>query len=281
MDYTSAINSLPVMPEVAAKIISIAEDKIEISFKELENIIKIDPVLTSKILKVANSSLYARQGEIKSLQVAITLLGFKNIKSLVLLISASSLFAKYTKKRFFKNYWKHSIITAIIAKDIAIKNNNKNSAEELFLAGLLHDIGKAILFISNEDRYNEILQLLEEDSLSKLEDRYFHTTHKDVGAIVLEKWNFPAIYIDIAKEHGMLNISSQNKTFIILVSIADLLCEKLLNENFKQSDQEILDTLVKYTSLSEKNINEYETSFLKSIEEDPFFKECKSLFLLD
>lgn len=278
MDYTAAINSLPVMPEVALKIVSIAEDKIDISFKELENIIKLDPVLTSKILKVANSSLYARQGEIKSLQVAITLLGFKNIKSLVLLISASSLFAKYNKKAFFKNYWKHSMITAFIARDIARITDNKNLAEELFLGGLLHDIGKAILFISNEERYNEIIQATRDESTSVLEDRFFHTSHKEVGAIVLEKWNFPEIFIDIAKEHGAVNISSQNKNIIILLSIADLLSEKILNKYFKKRDQELLEELVKFTNISDEDLNKYETSFMKIIEEDPYFKECETLF---
>ena len=102
--YENYLRNLPVVPDVAAKILSIAEDKIEISFKELENIIIVDPGLSAKILKVANSALYARQKEIKTLQMAITLLGFKNIKSLVMLVSASNVFAKFSKTRFYQLY---------------------------------------------------------------------------------------------------------------------------------------------------------------------------------
>jgi hypothetical protein len=93
-DYIEQLKDIPVMPEVAAKVARLTEDRLEISFRELETIIKTDPGLTAKILKIANSALYARQREIKSLQMAITLLGFKNIKSLVLLITASGFFPR-------------------------------------------------------------------------------------------------------------------------------------------------------------------------------------------
>ena len=99
--YESYLKNLPVMPEVATRVMRIAEDKLDISFKELEEIIKLDPGLTVKILRIANSALYARQREIKSLQMAITLLGFKNIKSLVLLVAASNTFARYKKTAFY------------------------------------------------------------------------------------------------------------------------------------------------------------------------------------
>ena len=62
--YLDRIRDLPVMPEVAAKVVNLTEGKLEISFKELESIIKVDPGLTAKILKIANSALYARQREI-------------------------------------------------------------------------------------------------------------------------------------------------------------------------------------------------------------------------
>ena len=75
-EYARYLKTIPVIPEVSAKILSIAEDKLDISFKELESIIKIDPGLSAKILKVANSALYARQKKVTSLQTAITLLGF-------------------------------------------------------------------------------------------------------------------------------------------------------------------------------------------------------------
>ena len=105
-DYAEYLKSMPVIPDIATKILSIAESHIEISFKELEETIKIDPGLSAKILRVANSALYSRQKEITNLQMAITLLGFKNIKSLVLLVTASSLFTKRETAGFYRFFWK-------------------------------------------------------------------------------------------------------------------------------------------------------------------------------
>jgi HD-like signal output (HDOD) protein len=139
------INDLPVIPSVAIKVINLAENGLDISFKELENIIKIDPGLTAKILKIANSALYARQKEIESLQKAITLLGFKNIKSLVLLVIAAKFFHKEKNIEFYQHFWKHSIITAFIAKTIVTNSDKIEMAELAFVCGLLHNIGRVVL----------------------------------------------------------------------------------------------------------------------------------------
>ena len=95
--YLSNVRDLPVMPDVAAKILAFKEHEFDLSFRQLQDIIKVDIGLTTKILKIANSALYARQREIKDLQTAITLLGFKNIKTLILLVTASTFFAKIRK----------------------------------------------------------------------------------------------------------------------------------------------------------------------------------------
>ena len=155
-NYEQYLKKLPVIPEVATKIMSIAEEKLDISFKELENIIKMDPGLTAKILKIANSALYARQREITSLQMAITLLGFKNIKSLVMLVTASNTFAKYKKTEFYQFFWKHSILTAFFAKHISLRCNKKELSEEVFLSAILHNIGQVALFNSDQEKYPDL-----------------------------------------------------------------------------------------------------------------------------
>ena len=155
--YEKFMKQLPVIPEVATKIMGIAEDGSEISFRELENIIKVDPGLTTKILRVANSAMYARQREIKNLQMAITLLGLKNLKSLVLLVTASNLFGKANKKDFYTRFWRHSVVTAFLARHIALRSNQKELADEAFLAGLLHDIGQAAFYNAVADEYDSIL----------------------------------------------------------------------------------------------------------------------------
>ena len=136
--YDKYMKYLPVMPDAAVKIMAMAEEGSDVSFTELERAIKIDPGLTTKILKVANSAMYARQREIKSLQMAITLLGMKNIRSLVMLVAASGLFSRAKKAVFYSDFWQHAVTSAFLSKHIATRTGHKELAEEVFLAQVCH-----------------------------------------------------------------------------------------------------------------------------------------------
>ena len=143
------IKELPIMPQVASKILQLQEEHLEISFKELERIILMDPALTAKILKVANSALYSRQKEIANLQQAITLLGFKIIKSLVLLVCASNLFGKSSKSKSAEvELWRHLILTSFLSKSLALRLGKDEIQEDAFISGLLHDVGRIVILLS-------------------------------------------------------------------------------------------------------------------------------------
>ncbi len=267
------------MPEAATRIMAIAEDKLDISFKELENIIKMDPALTTKILKIANSALYARQREIKSLQMAITLLGFKNIKSLVLLVAASNTFARLQKTEFYQFFWGHSILTAFYAKHIAIRCNKKEIAEECFLGALLHDIGQVAFFNANRKRYLLIVDLLMAAiDIEEVEEKNFGLNHRALGASILHKWNFPDLYVDVAREHNSLNITSAHKSLIIIISIADLLSETYRFNEVSSAKDGLLKELFQHTVLQESDLDYYKNKFMDDCKNDALFQECRNLF---
>jgi len=265
---------------VAAKVLDIAEGSLDISFKELENIIKVDPGLTAKILKIANSALYARQREIKNLQMAITLLGFKNIKSLVLLVTASNLFLKMQKSAFHKAFWKHSLIAAFFAKNISIRCRKNDMAEEAFLSGLLHNIGQAVFFNYDSDKYLNILKREEEsgEPLEKIEREEYGTDHKEVGAAILQKWNFPEQYSDTALEHESLNITSPYKNLILTVTTGDLLAVKLGFGILTSFKEELYRKILPYTCLNNSDAEYYENHFFNELKKDPLFNDCQALF---
>ncbi|MEJ2663470.1 MAG: HDOD domain-containing protein [Spirochaetia bacterium] len=274
------INDLPVLPEVATKVINLAEDGLDISFKELENIIKIDPGLTSKILKIANSALYARQKEIESLQKAITLLGFKNIKSLVLLVIAARFFQKAENVDFYRGFWRHSIITAFMAKTIMIKSNKIEISELSFICGLLHNIGQAMLFNVDPQKYSQVMEKSSQNNnwIEVYEEELFGVNHRQLGAELFKKWNFPETFIDVVLEHDSLNITSQYKNLIIIITLSDLITDKLGFGVFFPAKSELLDTLLLHTALSKKDIEYYEKYFLENLKKDPLFHECRELF---
>ena len=269
--YSKYLNALPVMPDIAAKLLSIPEDNINISFKELEDLIKVDPGLTTKILKVANSAMYARQKEVTSLQTAITLLGFKTIKSLVFLISASNMFKKDKEQEFYRYFWQHSITTAFLAQNLAQKSGFKRIVDEAFLAGLLHDIGRIALYQANSQVYLEIRSEEEEAKI-------FGATHKEVGEAILSDWDFPALYVDAAREHNSLNITSQHKTTIIIVSAADLLSGHLSESRLSETNDDLLEAFMVRINLDKNDINYYITEFYEELITMPLFRECSNLF---
>jgi len=278
--YESYLKNLPVMPEVATRIMRIAEDKLDISFKELEEIIKVDPGLTVKILRIANSALYARQREIKSLQMAITLLGFKNIKSLVLLVTASNTFAKHKKTAFYQSFWKHSILSAFFAKHIALRCNKKEQSEEVFLGAMLHSIGRVAFFNSDQEKYQSIAAEAENSvlDLEKLEKEAYGMDHKELGASILKGWNFPDLYVDVARENESENITSVHKALIIIVSVASLLVDIHILKKFSPARQNLLTNLFRHTSLKESDLDYYQHNFIADLKKDSMFQECQALF---
>jgi putative nucleotidyltransferase with HDIG domain len=271
---------MPVIPEVAAKILSIAEEKLDISFKELEDIIKVDPGLTSKVLKIANSALYARQREIKSLQMAITLLGFKNLKSLVLLISASGAFSRFKNDPFFQYFWKHSILTAFLAKHMATRANRKELAEDSFIAGLLHDIGQVAIYNADNAAYQPVVTaLLGGNALvEEFERGICGTDHHEVGASLLAKWSLPEVYVDTAREHQSLNITSAHKALIYFVSAADMIAHYIRVGSTPEAERRLLHDLLERNNLKGDDLDYYRRSFMGDLQTDPLFRECRPLF---
>jgi HD-like signal output (HDOD) protein len=278
--YLDTFRDLPVMPEVAAKVMNLAEGGHDISFTELERIIKADSGLTARILKIANSALYARQREIKSLQMAITLLGFKNIKILVLLVTASNLFPMLRKSGFHQAYWKHSILSAFFSRKLAVRCGRSDSAEEAFIAGLLHDIGQVVLACSSPERYAQALdaERLGALLLETIEEQMFDANHREVGGALLRKWNFPDLYADVALEHETLNIGSPHKTFVILVSAASILSEKISQGDISPPKRELLDALLPHTCLTLAQADDFIAACSAELAQDSLFQEYKLLF---
>ncbi len=278
--FEQYLKSMPSIPDVAAKILSIAEDRLDISFKDLEDIIRVDPSLTAKVLKIANSAMYARQREIKSLQTAITLLGFNNLKSLVLLVTASGTFARDRNDPFFQYFWKHSILSAFLARHMAIRCNRKDAAEDCFIAGLLHDIGQAALYNADRERYQPAVAALIEGKIpvEKIEDQIYGTDHRAIGASLLAHWSFPDLYVDTAREHQSLNITSPHKALIFMVSTADLVEELIRIGTLDAESEQLLAALIQRTELTQSDLQYYTTSFMADMRKDPLFLECRSLF---
>ncbi len=282
-DYLASMNTLPVMPEVAAKILAMAENDMDFTFTELENIIKVDPGLTSRVLKVANSALYARSREITNLQTAIGLMGFKNLRSMVVLVTASSLYRHQSSGWILKTLWKESVIAAFSCKALAISTGNRELAEEAFLAGLLQDIGKLAFALKQPEDYATLNQTitqtsqLPDEDLSRAEEDAYKITHKKLGSEILQQWNFPEMYVDVCKNHGSLQVPNRFKKLVIIATIGATISKLSAQEPLGSSVQQFLQPFLPYLGISLEDLESFRKAQDERVERDTMFKSCMTL----
>jgi HD-like signal output (HDOD) protein len=186
---------LPPMPQVAARVMQIDESQISVSAEQIKNIIQADLALSTKLLKLANSAFYARGNRINNLSQAIALLGFKTVKGLSLLVSAASIIPKKGNFKIMKDFWMRSVLTALIAKIIAEKVGKEKLKDEIFMVGLLRQIGKSILANHFADEYAICYQMsaeaMDEEKLHQLENMKWQFDSRDVSVYAMKTWNFP------------------------------------------------------------------------------------------
>ncbi len=186
---------LPPMPQVAARVMQIDESQVSVSAEQIKNIIQADMALSTKILKLANSAFYARGNRIQNLSQAIALLGFKTVKGLSLLVSAASIIPKKGNFKIMKELWMRSVLTALVAKIIAEKVGKEKLKDEIFMIGLLRQIGKSILANQFSEEYTICFQMsgegVDEEKLHQLENMKWQFTSADASAFAMKSWNFP------------------------------------------------------------------------------------------
>ena len=195
------IHGLPVMPAVALEVLdSMAGADTDI--KDLARRITQDQAIAARVLRVANSPLYGLQMRVASIHDAIVVLGFSAVRSLVLAAAiVTSLPAGRCPGFNQERFWRHVLGTAVAAQ--ALAKPLKRSPEPLFIAGLLHDIGRLVMVALYPEHYTRVLdQVGEQDCcLRDGEQTVFGFDHAAVGAALAGRWNFPADIVDALAWH--------------------------------------------------------------------------------
>ena len=223
-------NEIEMLPQVAVQVINTVSNQ-NSSANDLYKIITIDQALTTKILKIANSAFYGFYREINSLSRAITILGFRTIKNLVVAVSTKNLFKK--SGSIEKILWDHSIGVAIGSQILANTYGDKSDMEESLIGGLLHDIGKVLMNSYDPARFSKIMEMVnnEKQFFTAVEEKFYDCTHAEVGAHVIKKWNLPETMEKIVANHHRFSpdcVSEQNICRrIAFTNLADLICIQL------------------------------------------------------
>jgi putative nucleotidyltransferase with HDIG domain len=212
------ISSLPTIPSVLRRISEIIE-KPNVSLTEISNFISNDPALTTKILKMINSAVYGFPGRISLVSHATVLLGLNVIKGLLIGVSVFEIMQKA-----MVGLWEHSLGCAVTAKLIA-QRKRLNEPEEVYAAGLLHDIGKVILILEYPEEYEKASNEAEAKCVTiyELETNHFIENHATVGAWMSEKWHFPNNLTEVIKYHHNPLRSKYAPMETAIVHLSDIL----------------------------------------------------------
>ncbi len=193
--WLAEVEEIPTIPETLIQILQILDDP-DGSVRQLADLIQQDPPLMSKILRLANSPYYAGTGDLISIKDCVGVLGFRTIRQVALCVSiATTLVAACAQRRVrldYRELWKHSVLTAAIAKELA-RIDRRPNPEEMFIAGLLHDLGKFVLILCAAETYDRVIdeRAQVQCPLVDIEQRVFGFDHCHAGAAFADAWRFP------------------------------------------------------------------------------------------
>ncbi|MDH4263155.1 MAG: HDOD domain-containing protein [Spirochaetia bacterium] len=284
---------IPSMPQVVTRILEINENDITIGINQLEALISSDPNLVSKILKLANSPFYSRSNNITDLGRALSLLGFKSIKSLTLLVSVAKLLPNLSQNSATqKSLWMNSIIIAVTAKTLLIRLGHKNTQEKGFLGGLLRHIGQLILYSRFPSSYETALKQssdgMDIKALQKYELHLFGVTTFSLSEYAMGKWNFPEEFIkitsinqySIAETEKVAGLLGNIVCFAEIITYHRKLKETSLNKELTTEFEGLIEEYFKWFSVSVTDKNFIENGLQESFKNDEFYEFCEELFAL-
>ena len=220
---------LPTIPTVARKVVKALANP-HTNINDLNTLISTDQALSARILKIANSAMYYCQREIKSLTIAMSRIGFASLKSIVIAVSTKDIYKTFGEAE--QLLWEHSVGVSIASQTVA-QAIGEFKNDEIFVGGLMHDIGKTLLNNKDPKKYSQVFQEVHEGGKSfiEAEKEIYGFTHADAGSLLIDKWNLPEILTDVIRIHHDLDSEPQLPQATLrtaaLINLADLICLKL------------------------------------------------------
>lgn len=243
------LGDIATLPEVTIKIIEIVEDP-KSTARDLHEIIKNDPALSVKVLKVVNSAFYGLPGQIASVDRAIILLGLSAVKNIAIAASIARLFKGGRVSQHFSasDLWRHSVAVAVASHDIAKATPHPVLLNEVFVAGMIHDIGMLVERQVFPEEFSQVVDECLETDIDFLacERKLIGADHQAFGVGLTTKWKFPRhLRASVGFHHNPEALSAELRNMATLIQIADVMCcQEQLGFYLTSRNDEITDEMI-------------------------------------
>ena len=218
---------LPAMPKAVADTLRKLAAP-EWSIEEVEATISNDPALVARMISVSNSALYGGDHEFRTLNQALVRLGFRAIRSLVVVAAARALFPMDDTRtgQWGRELWMHSAECGWAARMVAEAVGQKDP-DDAFAAGVLHDVGKVVILLNRPDDYQRSLDLMEERELDSVtaEFEVLGVDHASLAAWVMAQWNLPASVVAAVAGHHVPEAADDYARLARIVACGNVLSD--------------------------------------------------------
>ncbi|MBW2174093.1 MAG: HDOD domain-containing protein [Deltaproteobacteria bacterium] len=225
---------LPTLPHILLKLIDVCNTEPD-SIKEISQIINKDAALSARVLSIVNSVCSCPPNKVTNIDQALLLVGTNSIKNIAISASVHHAFDQAKDKSIvpmLKQFWSHSLMCAALAKLIAEKTSYP-TPDEAFLSGLLHDVGKLVLWanLSKEQHAKGLEPSIEYSDMLLASETESGTSHYEVGALMINQWKLQSFMADAVRyHHEPVDRIMDALPLVRIVFVANALCTESIQE---------------------------------------------------
>ncbi len=244
--FLTADTKLPSPPAIAMRILELVRSD-SASFEEFSKIISADPALTAKILKLANSPLFALPRKVESVDRALSVLGLQTLKNLTLSYVFSADFRGKSEHFDFDLYWKRAIVRAVSAELLNVLLGRRG--QDLFVTALLQEIGIMVIHLLRPEEFRRIMneKMASGAPINIIEQRVFGFDHQELGADLLQHWELPGQIIGpIRHHHEPQEAPEEFRLAANILFLADKVSAIYFGSHSAESVQELKEYLLKH-----------------------------------